>query len=38
MGRPQELLGRRKCLDGVPERVCQVVGRGANGIIVNKLK
>jgi hypothetical protein len=35
-GRLQELFGRRKCMDDVPERSHEIVGRGPNGsVIVN---
>jgi len=36
VGRPQELFGRRECMDDVPKRSHEIVGRGANGsVIVN---
>jgi hypothetical protein len=36
VGRPQELFGRRECMDDVPKRPHEIVGRGANGsVIVN---
>jgi len=34
VGRSQELLGRRKCLDRVAKRTEKIVGRGPNGSIV----
>jgi hypothetical protein len=35
-GRLQEFFGRRKCMDDVPKRSYEIVGRGANGsVIVN---
>ena len=36
VGRPQELFRRRECMDDVPKRSHEIVGRGANGsVIVN---
>ena len=36
VGRSQELFGRRECMDDVPKRPHEIVGRGANGsVIVN---
>ena len=36
IGRPQELLGRRKCMNRVPMRPQEIVGRRAHrGIVVN---
>ena len=34
MGRPQELLGRRKCMDRVSMRPQKVVRRGTDGCII----
>jgi hypothetical protein len=34
VGRSQELLGRRECMDGVAKRSHEVVGRAANGYII----
>jgi hypothetical protein len=34
LGRPQELFGRRKWMDDVPERPHEIAGRGANGFII----
>lgn len=34
LGRPQELFGRRKCMDDVPKRPHEIVDRGANGPII----
>jgi hypothetical protein len=34
LGRSQELFGRRKCMDDVPNRPHEIVNRGANGSII----
>jgi hypothetical protein len=34
LGAPQELFGRRKCMDDVPKRPHEIVDRGANGSII----
>jgi hypothetical protein len=34
VARPQEILGRGECMDNVPERPQEAIGRGAHGWVV----